>query len=158
MDAPTLNAGSLISLLPAVVFFLIFQRTLTRGITTGAGKCPIPTAAPGSTAESDEHEVHRWLLAGPAGDASDAPGPGLRHLGRRRHDDRLRADLAHQDASRHAQPTGRDGDLQLARGYRGYLVRPRRALRPRAAQPGCRRAGGRPGRTVRCLREVRPGR
>ena len=38
MDAPTLNAGSLISLLPAVVFFLIFQRTLTRGITTGAVK------------------------------------------------------------------------------------------------------------------------
>src|SRR5665648_1005891 len=43
-------------------------------------KRQIPTAAPGSTAESDEHEVHRWLLAGPAGDASDAPGPGLRHL------------------------------------------------------------------------------
>ena len=38
MDAPTLNAGSLISLLPAVVFFLIFQRTLTRGITAGAVK------------------------------------------------------------------------------------------------------------------------
>ncbi|HEY3438604.1 MAG TPA: carbohydrate ABC transporter permease [Actinotalea sp.] len=38
MDAPTINAGSLISLLPAVVFFLIFQRTLTRGITAGAVK------------------------------------------------------------------------------------------------------------------------
>ena len=38
MDAPTINAGALISLLPAVVFFLIFQRTLTRGITAGAVK------------------------------------------------------------------------------------------------------------------------
>ena len=38
MDAPTTNAGSLISLLPAIVFFLIFQRTLTRGITAGAEK------------------------------------------------------------------------------------------------------------------------
>ena len=38
MDAPTTNAGSLISLLPAIIFFLIFQRTLTRGITVGAEK------------------------------------------------------------------------------------------------------------------------
>ena len=38
MDAPTINAGSLISLLPAVIFFLIFQRTLTRGVTAGAVK------------------------------------------------------------------------------------------------------------------------
>lgn len=38
MDAPTLNAGTLISLLPAVIFFLVFQRTLTRGITAGAVK------------------------------------------------------------------------------------------------------------------------
>lgn len=38
MDVPTINAGSLISLLPAVLFFLIFQRTLTRGITAGAVK------------------------------------------------------------------------------------------------------------------------
>jgi len=38
MDAPTINAGSLISLLPAVFFFFIFQRTLTRGITAGAVK------------------------------------------------------------------------------------------------------------------------
>ncbi|NTW41115.1 MAG: carbohydrate ABC transporter permease [Cellulomonadaceae bacterium] len=38
MDAPTINAGSLVSLLPAVIFFLIFQRTLTRGITAGAVK------------------------------------------------------------------------------------------------------------------------
>ena len=38
MDAPTINAGSLISLLPAIIFFLIFQRTLTRGITAGAVK------------------------------------------------------------------------------------------------------------------------
>ncbi len=38
MDAPTTNAGALISLIPAVIFFLIFQRTLTRGVTAGAIK------------------------------------------------------------------------------------------------------------------------
>jgi raffinose/stachyose/melibiose transport system permease protein len=38
MDATTTNAGSLLSLLPAIIFFLIFQRTLTRGITAGAEK------------------------------------------------------------------------------------------------------------------------
>lgn len=38
MDAPTINAGSLVSLLPAVIFFFIFQRTLTRGVTAGAVK------------------------------------------------------------------------------------------------------------------------
>ena len=38
MDVPTINAGSLISLIPAFVFFLIFQRTLTKGITAGAVK------------------------------------------------------------------------------------------------------------------------
>ena len=38
MDVPTINAGSLISLIPAFVFFLIFQRTLTTGITAGAVK------------------------------------------------------------------------------------------------------------------------
>jgi raffinose/stachyose/melibiose transport system permease protein len=38
MDATTTNAGALISLLPTVVFFLIFQRTLTRGVTAGAVK------------------------------------------------------------------------------------------------------------------------
>lgn len=38
MDVPTINAGSLISLIPAFVFFVIFQRTLTKGITAGAVK------------------------------------------------------------------------------------------------------------------------
>ncbi|HEY0697112.1 MAG TPA: carbohydrate ABC transporter permease [Micromonospora sp.] len=38
MDAPTTNAGALISLVPAILFFLIFQRTLSRGITAGAEK------------------------------------------------------------------------------------------------------------------------
>jgi len=38
MDVPTTNAGALVSLLPALVFFLIFQRTLTRGVTAGAVK------------------------------------------------------------------------------------------------------------------------
>lgn len=38
MDVPTINAGSLISLIPAFVFFLVFQRTLTKGITAGAVK------------------------------------------------------------------------------------------------------------------------
>lgn len=38
MDAPTTNAGALLSLVPAILFFLIFQRTLARGITAGADK------------------------------------------------------------------------------------------------------------------------
>jgi len=38
MDAPTINAGALVSLLPALIFFLIFQRTLTRGVTAGSVK------------------------------------------------------------------------------------------------------------------------
>ena len=38
MDAPTTNAGALLSLVPAVLFFLVFQRTLTRGVTAGAVK------------------------------------------------------------------------------------------------------------------------
>lgn len=38
MDAPTTNAGSLVSIIPAIVFFFIFQRSLTRGITAGAVK------------------------------------------------------------------------------------------------------------------------
>ncbi len=38
LDVPTLNAGALVSLLPTFVFFLIFQRTLTRGVTAGAVK------------------------------------------------------------------------------------------------------------------------
>lgn len=38
LDVPTLNAGALLSLLPTFIFFLIFQRTLTRGVTAGAVK------------------------------------------------------------------------------------------------------------------------
>lgn len=38
MDAPTTNAGALVSLVPALLFFLLFQRTLTRGVTAGAVK------------------------------------------------------------------------------------------------------------------------
>jgi len=38
LDVPTLNAGTLVSLLPTLIFFLIFQRTLTRGVTAGAVK------------------------------------------------------------------------------------------------------------------------
>ena len=38
MDAPTTNAGALVSLLPALIFFLIFQRTLSHGVTAGAVK------------------------------------------------------------------------------------------------------------------------
>lgn len=38
MDAPTTNAGALISLIPCVIFFLVFQRTLTRGVMAGAEK------------------------------------------------------------------------------------------------------------------------
>ncbi|WP_240506268.1 carbohydrate ABC transporter permease [Thermoactinospora rubra] len=38
MDATASSASALLGLLPAVVFFLLFQRTLTRGITVGAIK------------------------------------------------------------------------------------------------------------------------
>ena len=38
LDVPTLNAGTLVSLIPTFLFFLFFQRTLTRGITAGAVK------------------------------------------------------------------------------------------------------------------------
>jgi raffinose/stachyose/melibiose transport system permease protein len=38
MDATTTSASALIGILPAVAFFLIFQRTLIRGVTTGAVK------------------------------------------------------------------------------------------------------------------------
>lgn len=38
MDATMTSASALLGIVPAVVFFLIFQRTLTRGITVGAVK------------------------------------------------------------------------------------------------------------------------
>lgn len=38
LDVPTLNAGTLVSLVPTLIFFLLFQRTLTRGVTAGAVK------------------------------------------------------------------------------------------------------------------------
>ncbi|GID91962.1 carbohydrate ABC transporter permease [Amorphoplanes digitatis] len=38
MDATTTSASALIGILPAMLFFLIFQRTLTRGVTAGAIK------------------------------------------------------------------------------------------------------------------------
>jgi raffinose/stachyose/melibiose transport system permease protein len=38
IDITVVNAGSLLSLIPTLVFFLIFQRTLSRGVTAGAVK------------------------------------------------------------------------------------------------------------------------
>jgi raffinose/stachyose/melibiose transport system permease protein len=38
MDVTAQSASALLGILPAVVFFLIFQRTLTRGIAVGAVK------------------------------------------------------------------------------------------------------------------------
>ena len=38
MDATTTSASALIGIAPAVAFFLLFQRTLIRGITAGAVK------------------------------------------------------------------------------------------------------------------------
>ena len=38
MDVTTTSASALLGLLPTLIFFLIFQRTLTRGITAGAVK------------------------------------------------------------------------------------------------------------------------
>jgi raffinose/stachyose/melibiose transport system permease protein len=38
MDVTTTSASALLGLIPTLIFFLIFQRTLTRGITAGATK------------------------------------------------------------------------------------------------------------------------
>jgi raffinose/stachyose/melibiose transport system permease protein len=38
INLTALNAGSLLSLLPTLVFFLVFQRTLSRGVTAGSVK------------------------------------------------------------------------------------------------------------------------
>jgi ABC-type glycerol-3-phosphate transport system permease component len=38
MDATTTSASALVGILPAVIFFLLFQRTLTRGVLAGALK------------------------------------------------------------------------------------------------------------------------
>lgn len=38
IDITVLNAGSMLSLLPTLVFFLVFQRTLSHGVTAGAIK------------------------------------------------------------------------------------------------------------------------
>jgi raffinose/stachyose/melibiose transport system permease protein len=38
MDATMTSASALLGIIPAIVFFLIFQRTLTRGITVGSVK------------------------------------------------------------------------------------------------------------------------
>jgi raffinose/stachyose/melibiose transport system permease protein len=38
MDATTTSASALLGIAPAVLFFLVFQRTLTRGVTAGAVK------------------------------------------------------------------------------------------------------------------------
>jgi raffinose/stachyose/melibiose transport system permease protein len=38
MDATMTSASALLGVIPAIAFFLIFQRALTRGITAGAVK------------------------------------------------------------------------------------------------------------------------
>lgn len=38
IDITVINAGSLLSLIPTLVFFFIFQRTISRGVTAGAVK------------------------------------------------------------------------------------------------------------------------
>jgi raffinose/stachyose/melibiose transport system permease protein len=38
LDATATSASALLGILPAVLFFLVFQRTLTRGVTAGAVK------------------------------------------------------------------------------------------------------------------------
>jgi raffinose/stachyose/melibiose transport system permease protein len=38
MDATMTSSSALLGIIPAIVFFLIFQRTLTRGITVGSAK------------------------------------------------------------------------------------------------------------------------
>lgn len=38
IDITVINAGSLLSLIPTLIFFMIFQRTISRGVTAGAVK------------------------------------------------------------------------------------------------------------------------
>ena len=38
MDATMSSSSALLGILPAILFFLVFQRTLTRGVTAGAIK------------------------------------------------------------------------------------------------------------------------
>ena len=38
MDVTTTSASALLGVIPTIIFFIIFQRTLTRGITAGAVK------------------------------------------------------------------------------------------------------------------------
>jgi multiple sugar transport system permease protein/raffinose/stachyose/melibiose transport system permease protein len=38
VNVPTLMAGSIVSALPAIIVFLVFQRYLVRGLTMGMGK------------------------------------------------------------------------------------------------------------------------
>jgi len=38
MDAPTASASALLGILPAIIFFILFQRSLTRGVVAGAIK------------------------------------------------------------------------------------------------------------------------
>src|SRR5699024_10319244 len=38
VDMTVVNAGSFLSLIPTILFFLIFQRTLSNGVTAGAVK------------------------------------------------------------------------------------------------------------------------
>lgn len=38
IDITVVNAGSLLSLIPTLIFFLLFQRTISRGVTAGAVK------------------------------------------------------------------------------------------------------------------------
>jgi multiple sugar transport system permease protein/raffinose/stachyose/melibiose transport system permease protein len=38
VNVPALMAGSLVSALPAIVVYLIFQRHLVRGLTMGIGR------------------------------------------------------------------------------------------------------------------------
>ena len=97
MDAPTINAGSLISLLPAVIFFLIFQRTLTRGITAGAVKMKF----------TDGY----WLVR--AGVLRAAPAASTSGPGRRELVTVYAAHRADHRSRRHPEPARGDGGVLL---------------------------------------------
>ena len=56
VQLPVLMAGSLVSALPAVIVYLIFQRYLIRGLTMGMGKWASPGVA-GAACHRQEQDM-----------------------------------------------------------------------------------------------------
>ena len=123
-----------------------------------------PPAPPWCSSKGTQSEVHRWLLAHPAGARPAVRGRGRRHPPRRGggHHDGVRADGGDPRPRRHPQPRDADGDLLGAGARRrqgaGRAARGRGA--PRTGLRGLRRGGVPPRRSRSTTRPVSssPGR